>query len=91
MWAASIRFNEPRLRFVRPHWNKYIKKSWDELRDAKSATERINNGSSNRSIEAGRIGNDFDHVLAGKTAAEKLENEMRQKAGLPIEGESDEQ
>jgi lambda family phage portal protein len=82
MWAAAIEYGEPLLRFCRPRWQRYIKPSWDELKDAKAATERIDNGTSDQRKEAARIGNDIDAVIDNRIDVEKRLKAKKKEAGL---------
>lgn len=55
------------------------------LPEAKAATERMTNGTSNLAIECGKSGRDWRDVAAKQIQIEKFKAEARKTAGLPPE------
>lgn len=51
-----------RLAYSRAYWVGPSKSSLDPYKEVRAASERVKMGISNREIEAGSIGNDFEEV-----------------------------
>lgn len=85
MWSAALELNEPLLAYCMPDWQKFVKESWDQVKDAQAAAMRIQNGTSNKPLEAAKLGRDYEAVMEGKAKAEKAEEEYRKEIGLTNE------
>lgn len=82
MWAAAVETGEPALRHLRPTWQKHVKRSWDGLRDAKEATERLTNQTSSVPLEVAKTGHNYEQVQDQQVKAEQRLREKRAAAGL---------
>jgi capsid protein len=82
MWGLSIETANPIFRMVEPRYQRYIKPSWDGLRDAKASTERIMSGISSVPAEAAGIGHDWEEQQDQQLRFERREEDERERLGL---------
>jgi len=89
MWALALESGEPLFRSIRSSWQRYIKPSWDPMKDANAQGERLENKVLSLVEECAALGKKWETVQDNHLLVEQREQQRRQVMGMsPVPAEA---